>query len=274
VDTLFGLFHGSAPAAAAAQQGQQQHLPADRQVQPASPALRGKLLSLFVKSVAAANRFPVTFDTVRECVFGAGASSRLKQQGMEFAVWVFKHAQKEQLQQVGCAGCARAVWAAWPLLWQPLEPACLIVPATATAVPVQDSWGERRAPPDRPPRPPPPTQMGPEVLQGLLQSLDLPPGTPPPSDTHSLAVRGFAYQALGQLATRLPALFAGSADVAARFFGALASEPAGLRATVQVRGLAHWPAAPGQELLQRPWLQSPSPLPSLAWTTGHQTAAV
>jgi proteasome component ECM29 len=74
------------------------------------------------------------------------------------------------------------------------------------------------------------------VLQGLLSSLDLPPGSAAPSDMHSLAVRGFAYQALGQLAARLPHLFAGDVEVAGRFFDALAAEPPGLRATVQVGG--------------------------------------
>ena len=31
------------------------------------------------------------------CVYGEGTTVRLKQAGMEFAVWVFKHASDEQL---------------------------------------------------------------------------------------------------------------------------------------------------------------------------------
>ncbi len=96
VDQLFTIFHGSATNEA---------LPAEQRTQPASAALRSRLLSLLVKSAAAANRFPLTFVTVEECVFGAGASARLKQQGMEFAVWVFRHAEKEQLEKVRGVGC-------------------------------------------------------------------------------------------------------------------------------------------------------------------------
>ena len=32
------------------------------------------------------------------CVYGTTTTVRLKQQGMEFAVWVFKHADNAQLQ--------------------------------------------------------------------------------------------------------------------------------------------------------------------------------
>ena len=32
------------------------------------------------------------------CVYGASTTVRLKQQGMEFAVWVFKHAEDAQLR--------------------------------------------------------------------------------------------------------------------------------------------------------------------------------
>lgn len=36
--------------------------------------------------------------TISECVFGAVTTPRLKQQGVEFAVWVFKHAGEAELK--------------------------------------------------------------------------------------------------------------------------------------------------------------------------------
>ena len=35
---------------------------------------------------------------ILSCVYGPTSTARLKQQGMEFAVWVFKHADDAQLQ--------------------------------------------------------------------------------------------------------------------------------------------------------------------------------
>ena len=35
---------------------------------------------------------------ILSCVYGTATTARLKQQGMEFAVWVFKHADDAQLQ--------------------------------------------------------------------------------------------------------------------------------------------------------------------------------
>jgi proteasome component ECM29 len=52
----------------------------------------------FVRSIAAANAFPATVQTVSECVYGPRSNVRLKQQGMELAVWVFKHADLFQLK--------------------------------------------------------------------------------------------------------------------------------------------------------------------------------
>ena len=47
------------------------------------------------------------------------------------------------------------------------------------------------------------------------------------------SLRGFCYQALGQLATRQPSLVVGTPDLAARVFGALATEPEAVRPSVQ-----------------------------------------
>ena len=53
------------------------------------------------------------------------------------------------------------------------------------------------------------------------------------SDTAGLTLRGFTYQALGQLAKRAPELFQKDTDIAAQFFSALSVEPPGVRAALQ-----------------------------------------
>lgn len=53
------------------------------------------------------------------------------------------------------------------------------------------------------------------------------------TDATSAALRGFTYQAVGQLASRAPGLFRRDASIAARFFAALSSEQAGVRAALQ-----------------------------------------
>ena len=63
-------------------------------------------------------------------------------------------------------------------------------------------------------------------LHGIAEELG---GT----DAASSALRSFMYQAIGQLASRAPALFRLDAAVAARFFRALSTERAGVRASLQ-----------------------------------------
>jgi proteasome component ECM29 len=48
-----------------------------------------------------------------------------------------------------------------------------------------------------------------------------------------MALRGFTYQAVGQLAARVPGLFRRDAAVAEQFFRALSTERAGVRAALQ-----------------------------------------
>lgn len=48
-----------------------------------------------------------------------------------------------------------------------------------------------------------------------------------------LALRGFTYQAMGQLAQRAPELFQQDTDIAAQMFSALSVEPPGVRAALQ-----------------------------------------
>ena len=52
-------------------------------------------------------------------------------------------------------------------------------------------------------------------------------------DAAAAALRGFTYQALGQLAGRAPALVRSVPGIADRIFHALANEPPGVRAAVQ-----------------------------------------
>ena len=53
------------------------------------------------------------------------------------------------------------------------------------------------------------------------------------SDTAALALRGFTYQAIGQLAKRAPSPFQKNTDIAAQMFSALSVEPPGVRAALQ-----------------------------------------
>ena len=53
------------------------------------------------------------------------------------------------------------------------------------------------------------------------------------SDAATLALRGFTYQAIGQLAKRTPQLFQQDTDIAAQMFSALSVEPPGVRAALQ-----------------------------------------
>ena len=53
------------------------------------------------------------------------------------------------------------------------------------------------------------------------------------SDTPTMTLRGFTYQAVSQLAKRTPQLFQKDTDIAAQFFSALSVEPPGVRAALQ-----------------------------------------
>lgn len=66
----------------------------------AGPAVRLRLMGLFCKSIKAANSFPFTLEVIFTSVAGDASTQRLKSAGMEFAVWVFKHADEEQLRPV------------------------------------------------------------------------------------------------------------------------------------------------------------------------------
>ncbi|XP_059624994.1 uncharacterized protein LOC132268214 [Cornus florida] len=92
MNELFLLFNGTAGA---------EHIAPESRVSPGNPVLRVKLMSIFCRSITAANSFPSTLQCIFGCIYGIGTTSRLKQAGMEFTVWVFKHAKVEQLKLMG-----------------------------------------------------------------------------------------------------------------------------------------------------------------------------
>uniref|UniRef100_A0A0E0RDF2 Proteasome component Ecm29 N-terminal domain-containing protein n=1 Tax=Oryza rufipogon TaxID=4529 RepID=A0A0E0RDF2_ORYRU len=89
---LFTLFNGTASA---------ENIAAELKVAPAHSSLRVRLMGVFCRSIAAANAFPYTLQCIFGCIYGNGTTSRLKQLGMEFTVWVFKHAANDQLKLIG-----------------------------------------------------------------------------------------------------------------------------------------------------------------------------
>uniref|UniRef100_A0ACD5YHL8 Uncharacterized protein n=1 Tax=Avena sativa TaxID=4498 RepID=A0ACD5YHL8_AVESA len=92
IKKLFTLFNGTASA---------ENIAAELKVAPAPSSLRVRLMSVFCRSIAAANAFPYTLQCIFGCIYGSGTTSRLKQLGMEFTVWVFKHAVMDQLKLIG-----------------------------------------------------------------------------------------------------------------------------------------------------------------------------
>jgi proteasome component ECM29 len=71
---------------------------AEQRVAPAGPNLKAKLMSVFTRSIVAANAFPSTLQCVFDCIYGPETTMKLKHAGMEFAVWIFKHASDDQLK--------------------------------------------------------------------------------------------------------------------------------------------------------------------------------
>lgn len=177
---------------------------------PASPAMKIKLVNLLCRSVTAANQFPYTVQSIFTCLYGEGTTTRLKAAGMELAVWVLRHATDAQLKQAS------------PLLLSGM-------------LKLLDTWG---------------VGGGSGVDGGGAAATAVDEGTAPDGGNESTptaaastgasnvtagvaSLRGFCYQALGQLSQRTPTLVTGTADIAARVFGALASEPESVRTSVQ-----------------------------------------
>ncbi|KAK6119824.1 hypothetical protein DH2020_046449 [Rehmannia glutinosa] len=113
ISKLFLLFNGTAGS---------ETIAPESKVNPGNLALRVRLMSIFCRSITAANSFPSTLQCIFGCIFvymqkfwdalhltalkeqmeaGIDATSRLKQLGMEFSVWVFKHAKMDQLKLMG-----------------------------------------------------------------------------------------------------------------------------------------------------------------------------
>ncbi|KAL0435305.1 UNVERIFIED_CONTAM: Proteasome adapter and scaffold protein ECM29 [Sesamum radiatum] len=92
ISRLFLLFNGTTGS---------DNIAPESKVNPGNLALRLRLMSIFCRSITAANSFPSTLQCIFGCIFGTDATSRLKQLGMEFTVWVFKHARMDQLKLMG-----------------------------------------------------------------------------------------------------------------------------------------------------------------------------
>ncbi|CAN8246973.1 unnamed protein product, partial [Cochlearia groenlandica] len=92
INRLFLLFNGTTAT---------EHVAPEHNVAPGNTTLRMKLMSGFCRSIAAANSFPATLQCIFGCMFGTGTTLRLKQMGMEFTVWVFKHGKIDQLKLMG-----------------------------------------------------------------------------------------------------------------------------------------------------------------------------
>lgn len=62
--------------------------------------------------------YPTLRYVFQEAVYGAGGSARLRAQGMEFAVWVTKHAETHQLRAMAPTVLqARQHSPVWVLVW-------------------------------------------------------------------------------------------------------------------------------------------------------------
>ncbi|KAL9248317.1 hypothetical protein vseg_021654 [Gypsophila vaccaria] len=92
IKKLFLLFNGSTAT---------ENVAAEHKVVPANYSLKTRLMSVFCRSITAANCFPSTLQCIFACIYGIGTAPRLKQSGMEFAFWVLKHARMDQLKLMG-----------------------------------------------------------------------------------------------------------------------------------------------------------------------------
>lgn len=92
IKKLFLLFNGNAVA---------ETIAPENKVVPAYYPLKARLMSVFCRSIAAANSFPSTLQCIFSCIYGNDTTPRLKQSGMEFAFWVLKHAKMDQLKLMG-----------------------------------------------------------------------------------------------------------------------------------------------------------------------------
>ncbi|XP_010521564.1 PREDICTED: proteasome-associated protein ECM29 homolog isoform X1 [Tarenaya hassleriana] len=92
INRLFILFNGTTPT---------EHVAPEHRITPVNASLKVKLMSVFSRSITAANSFPATLQCIFGCIYGSGTTLRLKQMGMEFTVWVFKHGKIEQLKLMG-----------------------------------------------------------------------------------------------------------------------------------------------------------------------------
>ncbi|XP_052205851.1 uncharacterized protein LOC127810408 isoform X2 [Diospyros lotus] len=92
ISRLFLLFNGNTEV---------ERIAPESRVTPGNPSLKARLMSVFCRSITAANSFPSTLQCIFGCIYGSATTSKLKQLGMEFTVWVFKHTRLDQLKLMG-----------------------------------------------------------------------------------------------------------------------------------------------------------------------------
>jgi len=64
---------------------------------PADVLVRHAAVGVLSRSVRAANSFPLTLQLIFECIYGSQSSTKLKQAGMQFAVWTLRNAREDVL---------------------------------------------------------------------------------------------------------------------------------------------------------------------------------
>ena len=139
---------------------------------------------------------------------------------MEFAVWTFKHAAQEPLERAA----KPALQGLLMLLENGMSSPTVLQSTSGTLGAIMQSaselrrmyWSHHCMPDDAAP-----------------DEIGCCADTSSGSDITSTAVRGFTYQAIGQLASRVPALFTADVAIARRFFRSLSTEPAGVRTALQ-----------------------------------------
>ncbi|KIZ04640.1 proteasome component ECM29 [Monoraphidium neglectum] len=176
---------------------------------PVGPALAARIMQLLVRSVAAAQRFPENARVLSVCLYGPGAPSS---GGGQVPLGAPSGGATGRLRALGME------WCVWVIKHSPQHQLKAMAPSLLERLlPATGGGG---------------AAIGGGTGGGDAMQVDGPSGGAGggPQDA---AMRGWAYQAVAALAQRLPEHFEGDVGVARRFFGALASEPAGSRSALQ-----------------------------------------
>ncbi|TPX38193.1 hypothetical protein SmJEL517_g00223 [Synchytrium microbalum] len=67
---------------------------------PANPAVKSKILTIFLKSAKAANIFPSTIQIIFDALYGVDANPKLRSLGISFMIWTAKMAETSKIRPV------------------------------------------------------------------------------------------------------------------------------------------------------------------------------